>query len=281
MVRVASLQFGRGRAVPSTLSLREQTACPSNSERVREEALNNLSRMGVVAVVLATRVCPGQSISTQSVGINTAAVAAARDELTALLTSFVKEAAESGLSCAIQPPKLAVEDVPSFGRYDPETNTLTSPAWEQMAAEEQAMFYRVAGPNAKELDARAEFELGVHHWVIVHELGHWWEACRGAVDHGDHYTSELEANRIAAAYWNEHDPAVNEHQQKVFSMIVERRPNPVPSGQTESAYFNQNYEELGPTPAYTWFQARMCLKAFSETPLPQFPTALVCRPRNT
>lgn len=230
--------------------------------------------VGLAALAFATGICHGQSTSAQPVSVNAAAVAATQGDVTALLASFVKETSESGLSCAIGPPKVVIQDVPSFGRYDPDTNTLTSPAWEQMTAEEQARFYKVAGPNARELEARAEFELGVHHWVLVHELGHWWEACQGVVDHGDHYSFELEANRIAAAYWNEHDPAVNAHQQKVFSAILQRWPNPVPSGQPESAYFNKNYDALGPTPAYIWFQAQMCVKAFAETPVPQFPVAL-------
>jgi hypothetical protein len=236
--------------------------------------LKKLSRVGVAAFTFAVGFCQAQSTSPQYADANTAAVATTRGELTALLNAFVKETSESGLSCAIQPPKLLIQDVSSFGTYDPDTNTLTSPAWEQMTAEEQSRFYRVAGPDATEPEARAEFELGVHHWVLVHELGHWWEACRGVVDHGDHYTFELDANRIDAAYWNEHDPAVNVHQQKVFSTILQRRPNPVPSGQTESVYFNENYGVLGPTPAYIWFQAQMCVKAFSEAPLPQFSVAL-------
>jgi hypothetical protein len=172
-----------------------------------------------------------------------------------------------------------VQDIPSFGNYDPDTNTLISPSWQQMGSEEQALFYKAVGPNATETNARAEFELGVHHWVVVHELGHWWEACRGMVDHGNHYVVELEADKIAAAYWNEHDPSVIAHQRAVFQAIVQQWPNPIPAGQTEDAYFDKNYDALGPTPAYIWFQARMCLAAFAEQPLPRFSAALAQVPR--
>src|ERR1700734_304955 len=203
-----------------------------------------------VTLILASGMCVGQvTVTPQDHGLNDQ-IAATRSDLTALLSDFVKETTASGLPCAIEPPKLIVRDLPSFGTYDPETNTLTSPAWQQMASGEQALFYKPLGPGAKEADARAEFELGVHHWVFVHELGHWWEACRGMVDRGNHYAFELEADKIAAAYWNEHDPSLIAHQQAVFEGIVQKSPNPIPAGHTEDTYFNGNYQSLGPTPAY-------------------------------
>lgn len=231
-------------------------------------------------LVLANGICVGQATVPSQASSLDAAVAATRSELTALLNDFVKETSASGLPCAIEPPKLVVQDVPSFGSYDPDANTLTSPAWEQMGSEEQSIFLRAVGPGAKEADARAEFELGVHHWVFVHELGHWWEACRGMIDHGDHYGFELEADKIAAAYWDGHDPSIISHQQAVFQAIVEHWPNPLPAGQTREAYFNKNYDTLGPAPAYIWFQAQMCLTAFAQKPIPRFSAALAQVTRN-
>jgi hypothetical protein len=221
-----------------------------------------------LALFLAQVSLPAQTKSPDS------SVDDTRSQLTTLRDAFVKEAAESGIPCAIKSPIIVVQDVPSFGSYDPDTNTLTSPAWEQMSTDEQSIFYKSLQPDAKEADARAEFEVGVHHWVIVHELGHWWEACRRMVDHGDHYAFELEANKIAAAYWSEHDQTVIDHQKAVFETIVKKWPDPVPPGQTSSTYFNTKYEALGPTPAYIWFQAQMCLTAFGQRPVPRFSKAL-------
>ena len=140
--------------------------------------------------------------------------------------------------------------------------------------EERALFYKGLPPGASEADARADFEIGVHHWVIVHELGHWWEACRGLVDHGDHYAFELEADRIAAAYWNEHDPSVIAHQTAVFRAILKKWANPVPSGQEARTFFNANIDALVPTRDYIWFQAQMCLTAFAQKPNLSFYKAL-------
>jgi len=203
---------------------------------------------------------------------------AAMLELTERRDEFVRATAASGLSCAIAPPKLTIEDVPSYGSYDPETNGLRSSLWELLKPEERGLFFRMAakstGKEPNETTARHEFETGVHHWVFVHELGHWWQACRKVNDSRKPYSFEYEADRIAAAYWREHDPAVAQHMEEGFGFLVESMPNPVPTGLDEGKYFNENYEKLGPTPAYVWFQSEMCVRAFAEKPKPTFAQTL-------
>ena len=170
---------------------------------------------------------------------------------------------------------MVVEDVPSFGSYDPETNTLRTSAWTLLKPEESQMFYHFRGPDATEAIAKKEFEDGVHHWVIVHELGHWFQACRGVTEKtAKPYAIEFGADRIAAAYWSEHDPGVIAHQRAVFEAILHNFPNPVPEGASVEPFFNDHYQELGPTPGYLWFQSRMCLTAFDEKPAPSFKQVL-------
>jgi len=204
--------------------------------------------------------------------------AAAMAELTERRDDFVKATAASGLPCVIAPPKLTIEDVPSYGSYDPDTNGLRSSLWELLQPEERGIFFRMAakstGKEPNETTARREFETGVHHWVFVHELGHWWQACRRVNDGRKPYSFEYEADRIAAAYWREHDPAVARHMDEGFGFIVQSMPNPVPAGLDAEKYFNENYETLGPMPAYVWFQSQMCVRAFAESPKPTFVQAL-------
>ncbi len=198
-----------------------------------------------------------------------------RVKMTALRDSFVRSIRDAGFSCPIAAPPVLVEDVPSFGSYDPETNTLRTSAWSLLKTEESQMFYRFMGPKATEAVARKEFEDGVHHWVIVHELGHWFQACRGITEKtAKPYALEFGADRIAAAYWHEHDPDVIAHQRPVFETILHDFPNPVPPGAGVEPYFNDHYQELGPTPGYLWFQSRMCLTAFDEKPAPSFKQVL-------
>lgn len=195
--------------------------------------------------------------------------------MTTLRDAFVQSVKAAGFACPIAVPPILVEDVPSFGSYDPETNSLRTSAWSLLKPEERQMFYHFMGPNATEAIAKKEFEDGVHHWVIVHELGHWFQACRGITEKtAKPYAIEFGADRIAAAYWEEHDPGVIAHQRPVFESILHNFPNPVPQGASVEPFFNDHYQELGPTPGYLWFQSRMCLTAFDEKPVPSFKTVL-------
>jgi hypothetical protein len=198
-----------------------------------------------------------------------------RVKMTALRDAFVQAVHDEGFACSIPVPTVLVEDVPSFGSYDPETNVLRTSAWSLLKPEESQMFYHFMGPNATEATAKKEFEDGVHHWVIVHELGHWFQACRGITEKtAKPYAIEFGADRIAAAYWSEHDPGVIAHQRPVFEGILHNFQNPVPEGASVEQFFNDHYQELGPTPGYLWFQARMCLTAFDEKPAPGFKKVL-------
>ena len=100
--------------------------------------------------------------------------------MTSMRDEFVKATVEAGFPCPIPPPTILVVNVPSFGNYDPQSNTLETPAWEQLTDDEKGRFYRLLGPGTTEAAARGEFETGAHHWVFVHEMGHWWQACRGS-----------------------------------------------------------------------------------------------------
>lgn len=198
-----------------------------------------------------------------------------RVQMTALRDAFVQTVKDAGFTCSLAVPPITVEDVPSFGSYDPETNTLRTSAWSLLKPEESQMFYHFMGPNATEEIARKEFEDGVHHWVIVHELGHWFQACRGITEKtAKPYAIEFGADRIAAAYWNERDPGVITHQRPVFEAILHSFANPVPEGASIEPFFNDHYQELGPTPGYLWFQSRMCLTAFNEKPTPSLKRVL-------
>ena len=203
-----------------------------------------------------------------------AAVEATRVKMTAVRDAFVKATVDAGFTCTIAAPNVVVMDVPSYGNYDREANAVETPAWELMTAQEKGLMYQLAGPGATEDAARAEFEMDSHHWVFIHELGHWFQACRGVPHDARHWAKESGANRIAAAYWRERDPAVVPHMHAAFEQVMAHAPNPVPAGQDVEAYFNANYEKLGPTPAYIWFASKMCLDMLDEKPVPTFKQVL-------
>src|ERR1700744_4316223 len=83
-----------------------------------------------------------------------------RAGMTALRDAFAKSVKDAGFTCPIAVPPVVVEDVPSFGSYDPETNVLRTSAWSLLKPEERQMFYHFMGPDATETIAKKEFEDG-------------------------------------------------------------------------------------------------------------------------
>jgi hypothetical protein len=60
----------------------------------------------------------------------------------------------------------------------------------------------------------------------------------------------------------------------IFQGVLDHMPSPVPAGQAVEQYFNDNYQTLGPSPAYPWFMSRMNISAYEEKPAPDFAAAL-------
>ncbi len=199
-------------------------------------------------------------------------------EATAVRDAFVARIHADGFSCPISVPTILVEDVPSFGQYDEKTNVIRTSDWTLLNPREKAFFFQLAGPGAKESEVRTTFDKGAHSWIFVHELGHWWQACRNVDSKSDPYQVEFGADRISLAYWREVDPNVVATMMPIFQGVLDHSPNPVPPGKGVKAYFNKHYQELGPSPAYPWFQSQMNVAAYDERPSPTFAEALRSSP---
>lgn len=213
--------------------------------------------------------------TTQNPEADPAASAATTTKLTMLRNAFVQEAKSVGSSCSLDSPRIEITDVPSFGNYDPASNTLRISAWSLLKADQKKFFFHLAGPDADDEAAHRVFDRGTYSWVIVHELGHWWQACNASTQNNSHYQHEYDANRIAAAYWREHNPTLLQELITGFTHILNGAPNPVPPGQTLEDYFNVNYEALAHSAHYVWFQARMVTDVSAEDPPPTFADALL------
>ena len=86
---------------------------------------------------------------------------------------------------------------------------------------------------------------------------------------------EYGADRISLAYWREADPSVVVTMMPIFRSVLDHAPNPVPAGEDVEAYFNKHYQDLGPSPAYPWFQSRMNVAAYEEKPAPTLAQSLL------
>ena len=204
--------------------------------------------------------------------------AATLAKATAVRDAFIARIHANGFSCPIPVPAILVEDVPSFGQYDEKINVIRTSDWTLLNPQERAFFFQLAGPGAREADVRATFDKGAHGWIFIHEMGHWWQACRNVTSDSGPYQVEFGADRISLAYWREVDPSIVDTMMPIFRSVLDHAPNPAPAGEDVEAYFNKHYQELGPSPAYPWFQSRMNVSAYEEKPSPTFIQALLSLP---
>jgi hypothetical protein len=205
---------------------------------------------------------------------NAAGILSAKTQAIALRDAFVSAVAAAGGTCTIPPPAIRVEHVSSYGSYDEGTNTLTTSAWELLTDDERSRFTRLAGSSATPEMARGEFEIGVHRWVFVREMVGWWQTCHPRRNEQP-YSFEFGTNRLAAAYWREHDSSVIQHERGVFESILTHVPSPLTDGQDMKAYYDAHYpDKFAGAMDYLWFQAHMCLDAFDEKPAPTFAQLL-------
>ena len=217
-----------------------------------------------------TTASPGRPLAQETArATESAAAAATRVKMTALRDQFVAVLKADGFACPIAVPKILVADVPSLGQYNEETNTLRTADFTMLNPQERTFMQHLAGPGATEAQMRVVFEKAAHQWIFVHELGHWWQACRGVTSANTApWQVESGANRISLAYWRKKDPSVTELMIRLFHQVLDTMPSPVPAEESVEGYFNKNYEQLGPSPVYPWFQSKMNAMLWEETPAP-------------
>jgi hypothetical protein len=177
-----------------------------------------------------------------------------------------------GYTPSLKAPKIVMDNPRSFGNYDSETNILHTGDWKTLPSQLRDLFSNAAKSMGNGMSGETYFELSVHQWIFVHELGHWWRACQHQT--AGPYENEKAANRIATAYWRERDPAFYDFKLKGFQGIVDNRPSPVPAGQPKEKYLDENYDKLPGASSYTWYQAIMIVEVSKETPASTFKQAV-------
>lgn len=118
-----------------------------------------------------------------------------------------------------------------------------------------------------------------YRFFLVHEAGHILSgraidalpepqrAKVSAIQIANATEREMVPNRIAVAWFREHDPAYLLRLVNDFRRIQARMPNPVPSGDDTKQYFKTHYLQLAKDPqAYGWYQLQMVITAYEEPP---------------
>jgi hypothetical protein len=188
--------------------------------------------------------------------------------LVALRNDFISRIKAAGYTPALNPPEIVLDNPRSFGNYDNTTNILHTGDWETLPPQAQDIFNKGAARMGNGATGESYFEIGVHQWIFIHELGHWWRACQQ--QKALPYADELAANRIALAYWREKQPDLIPMLTKRYQGYLNTIPNPVPAGEDKEKYLDENYDKMPGAAAYTWYQSTMIIDALNETPAPTF-----------
>ena len=198
--------------------------------------------------------------------------AAALAQLTQLRAAFLKRIDAEGYKLC-PAPQIELGDPPSFGHFVAERNSVVVAAWTHLAPEERKGFEAMAQSMGGEATGRSVFENGTNRWVFVHELGHWWQACRHQT-RPHSYAAENGADRIALAFWRERDPRYAVGIVHGYRALLTSMPSPLPEGEEVSTYYDANFARLSQGNADTWFQATMIAALAAEQPAPSLHRAL-------
>lgn len=191
---------------------------------------------------------------------------------TALRDEFVAKIRGMGFSVSLPAPKIVFDNPRSYGNYSADSNVLHIADWNTLDAESKGRFNAAAGSQGSGMTGEQYFELSVHQWIFIHELGHWWRACQHQT--AKPYENEMAANRIAIAFWREKDPAFMAFKLAGYQRTLKMFPNPVPSGVSKVDYLNNNYDKLPGGQAYIWYQASMIVDGCAESPTRSFRQAV-------
>jgi hypothetical protein len=151
--------------------------------------------------------------------------------------AFARAVATLGLELG-DPPAVEVRSTPMLIFFSPGANQITVPWWEDLSPEQHALFDTWGGDRAGgERLFRALYE------------------------------NELDANRIAVAFWRTapDGEAFLAEVETLLERCVATTPDPTPPGEDAAAFFNANYRELGRDPVrYAFYQFRCMVDAVRE-----------------
>ncbi|QMV19518.1 hypothetical protein GOB94_13095 [Granulicella sp. 5B5] len=187
--------------------------------------------------------------------------------------AFIDRIGEDGFYCRLPAPAVVVADTPLFGEYEKNTDNLVTPDWMQLKPDEKAIFAELAGPGATDAQAKDVFDMEAHHWILIVETVRWWEACKELTLKLTPYQAEVQAARVALAYWRELDPDVVTKLTAIREAL-DKEPSPVPAGQDFPTYFNQHYQRPASGKEYLWMQAQVVGVVMAEKPEPTVVEAL-------
>ncbi len=187
-------------------------------------------------------------------------------------------------ACGVTPPYtpgFVIDSAPSLVSFYFKDKSVHLSRWSEMPPFVHDLLTGWAAAGTLGLTPEGQFAEIFNSLLVPHELGHFAQSINGHSETLDFWTSEVEANRIAIAFWSLEPADAEKIAARVenFNVFLAGLPNPVPQGEDPHAYFEANYEKLSNDPAaYGWYQGAFMRAAWAEKDKADF-CALVNPPK--
>ncbi len=193
---------------------------------------------------------------------------------------------------AFPPPKIMLDAGMRISLFTYGDGTVHEAQFTDLPPQMQDLWKQWASYTSDQPDGKALFDDMFHRFFFVHEMGHWMasQVIAGLPgsemsivaknEASNKWAREIAANRIATAWYREHDPQYLAKLVADFRTIQSRLPDPVPAGIDKKTYFTDNYQKLGIDPlAYGWYQLQMVIEVYDQ-PAQTFQQVMDDLPKN-
>ena len=193
--------------------------------------------------------------------------------LRAIERRFVDEVHGAGVKTPRPAPSIQFETAAILATYNADANAIHILRWNSAPLPAKATFNLMAIYCKDGITGEKLFAESYGRLFFAHELGHWLQLQfhRGPIDQ---YRLEMEANRIAVAFWSARpdDRAWLRQMVERYKLVRSQFPNPVPKGQDPGDYFNRNWKKWVQDGRleYGAYQIRMIIDAWDERNRPAF-----------
>jgi hypothetical protein len=179
---------------------------------------------------------------TSATAQNATADRALLSTLNARASRFASDVRAQGINIPLPVPAIRIDQDAQVARYDNEKNVVHMLRWDTASMRARATFNLMAIYCKDGTTGKSLFSESYDRLFFTHELAHWLQL-QFRNQSADHYALELEANRMAVAYWSQrpNDRIWLGRLVERYRKILTQLPSPVPNGQRPSDYFNKNY----------------------------------------
>jgi hypothetical protein len=157
--------------------------------------------------------------------------------------------------------------------YNEKENTIHILRWNSAPLPAKATFNLMAIYCKDGVSGEKLFTQSYSRLFFAHELGHWLQL-QFHREPIDQYRMEIEANRIAVAFWSTRpeDRLWLQTMVERYKQVRAQFPNPTPKGENAADHFNRNWRKWVQEGKldYGNYQVRMIIDAWDEPNRPTF-----------